>query len=163
MSVSVWNKAGLGYVPTATRIPFGGASGLTDSAGLTWNDTTKQLSIVGAASASLRLATTGRGVKLELVDSTGVLAFVADADYNALRIDRPIYGVSIADQDATILLSMDNTNHKLKMGAASEAANNARTVTVGNVGPGAATVVIKKWFEIRDSAGVQMWIPMFGV
>jgi len=42
------------------------------------------------------------------------------------------------------------------------AANNAQTVTVGNVGPGSASVSIKRWIPITVD-GHAGWLPHFGV
>lgn len=42
------------------------------------------------------------------------------------------------------------------------AANNAQTVTVGNVGPGGSAVSIQKWLTVKDNSGNTYYIPAFG-
>lgn len=55
-----------------------------------------------------------------------------------------------------------DTDQLLNLGSPSAAANNAQTVTVGNVGPGGAGVSIQSWFKIKDSSGNTRYIPLFG-
>lgn len=45
MGVSIWNRGGLGYSPTAKLIPYGAAGGgaLTENADLSWDNATKAL------------------------------------------------------------------------------------------------------------------------
>ena len=45
---------------------------------------------------------------------------------------------------------------------AATTANNAQTVTVGNVGPGGASVSIKAWQTVYDQSGNVRYIPLFG-
>jgi hypothetical protein len=51
---------------------------------------------------------------------------------------------------------------KVKFGATGIAANNAQTVTVGNVGPGAAGIAILEWASVKNASGTTRYIPLFG-
>lgn len=69
--------------------------------------------------------------------------------------------VAVGDANLDIKVTPNGTGTVQFNNAGCFAANNAQTVTVGNVGPGAGAVTINKWLQIKDAGGVIRYIPCF--
>ena len=51
---------------------------------------------------------------------------------------------------------------KIKFGATGIAANNAQTVTTGNVGPGSSSISIQEWASVKNASGATRYIALYG-
>jgi len=153
----------LGQAATANRVDCT-ASGAVQYQFQTSSTTGTATLQAGSNSTSSRIKSYGGST------SGTTIMGLSDTGAGGLQISATGIGFVYTSSASDLVVGANNAeafritsaNKQIQVAAVGIAANAAQTVTVGNVGPGAAGVSIQEWWQVRNAAGTLRYLPMFG-